>query len=141
MDNRVKIAALVAATAVLVAALFLIPRGDEESADSVAAQNSEASGPTGSTAESSSARPRAPKPPLLTAADPKEIEFELGELVRFSAENPTADEVHVHGYDNSMELPADRRKTMRFRADIEGIFEIELENSGQPLGTLKVVSK
>ena len=142
MNSRIKFVALASAVVVLAGAVLLIPRGDETATSpSTTAQAGSVTPPTGATAASEPTKPRIPKPPLLTAAKPKELEFTVGETIRFAVENDVAEEVHVHGYDKAMELPANRRKTMRFKADIEGIFEIELENSGQPIGTLKVISK
>lgn len=141
MNSRIKFVALAAAVLVLAGAALLIPRGDETAAPPVTVQPGAATPPTGGSQTSEPTKPRVPKPPLLIVAKPKELEFTSGETIRFAVENDVADEVHVHGYDKSMELPANRRKTMRFKANIEGIFEIELENSGQPIGTLKVVSK
>ncbi|MGB0872670.1 MAG: hypothetical protein ACPGYP_05980 [Solirubrobacterales bacterium] len=141
MNSRIKFVALAAAVVVLAGAVLLIPRGDETATPPSTAQAGSVTPPTGATEASEPTKPRIPKPPLLTAAKPKELEFTVGETIRFAVENDVADEVHVHGYDKTMELPANRRKTMRFKADIEGIFEIELENSGQPIGTLKVISK
>lgn len=141
MDKRIRLAAVSAAIVVLAGAAFLIPRGDDSSTPPTASSAIEATSATGATTVTRSTETRKPKPPLLTAANPKEIEVELGQTVVFAAESDTADEVHVHGYDKSMDLPADKRKTMRFKADIEGIFEIELEQSGQPIGTLTVSAK
>lgn len=141
MDKRTRLAAVAAAIVVLAGAAFLIPRGDDTSTPPTASPAVEATSATGATTGTGSSETRKPKPTLLTTANPKEIEVELGETVVFAAESDTADEVHVHGYDKTIDLPANKRRTMRFKADIEGIFEIELEQSGQPIGTLTVSSK
>jgi hypothetical protein len=52
--------------------------------------------------------------------------------------NPTAEEVHVHGYDLSFDLEPGKMKTVEFKADLEGVFEIELEQSAVPLAKLVV---
>jgi hypothetical protein len=78
-------------------------------------------------------------PPLLQAGDEKALIFEEGDTVRFRVRNPTAEEVHVHGYDISKELEPGKTATVSFKADITGIFEIELEGSGALLAQLKVV--
>jgi len=48
------------------------------------------------------------------------------------------EEVHIHGYDITKNLAANETANVSFEASIPGIFEIELEHSGTPLGRLKV---
>ena len=68
----------------------------------------------------------------------QEIEVEKGERIRFEVRSDTEDEVHVHGYDVSEEVGPDRPAEFSFPADIEGIFEVELEHVGVPIAELKV---
>ena len=79
-----------------------------------------------------------PRPPLLTAEANRTLTFARGDTVAFRVRHPAGEEVHVHGYDISRRLPAGRTVTLRFPADIEGMFEIELEHSGTALGRLRV---
>ena len=58
--------------------------------------------------------------------------------MRFRVRHDEAEEVHVHGYDIKKELAANETANVSFEATIPGIFEIELEHSGTPLGRLKV---
>lgn len=58
--------------------------------------------------------------------------------MRFRVRSPRDDEVHVHGYDITTEAPAGETVTVRFRANLEGVFEVELEQSGTALGSLEV---
>lgn len=83
------------------------------------------------------ATPR-PRPPLLTPGEETELEASQGDTVRFRVRSQAADHVHVHGYDVFKEVPAGRTVTVRFEADITGVFEIELEDSHQPLARLRV---
>jgi hypothetical protein len=69
---------------------------------------------------------------------PRELEYDAGEAVRFSVRSDVADEVHVHGYDLSKEVPAGGTVTFSFTADIEGIFEVELEERGEQIAELRV---
>ena len=50
----------------------------------------------------------------------------------------TADEVHLHGYDRSAFVTAGATATLRFDADVPGVFELELEQSGTPLARLEI---
>ena len=49
-----------------------------------------------------------------------------------------ADEAHVHGYDREAELAPGTPATVRFAADIPGVFEVELHETGTVLLSLQV---
>ena len=66
-------------------------------------------------------------------------ERQAGRHRPFRVVNDEAEEVHVHGYDIKQELEPGKVETVSFKADITGIFEIELEGSGTLLAQLKVV--
>ena len=68
----------------------------------------------------------------------RRIEVKKGDTVRFRATSTNADHVHVHGYDKLKDIPAGKTVTMSFKADIEGIFEIELEDAKKQIGELRV---
>ncbi|MEU6265255.1 hypothetical protein [Saccharopolyspora shandongensis] len=69
---------------------------------------------------------------------PERIQAPLGSLVRLTVRNDGADELHVHGYDKSAPLRPGEPATVEFRADIPGVFEIELHHSGSALPSLVV---
>jgi hypothetical protein len=69
---------------------------------------------------------------------PAEPAVSVGEPVRMVVSSDTPDEVHVHGYDLIARVRPGKRAEMRFRADIPGVFEVELEGSGRLLFELKV---
>ena len=79
-----------------------------------------------------------PKPPLLQAGSERTLNFDQGDTVRFRVRHGEAEEVHIHGYDVKKDLTANQTADVSFEASIPGIFEIELEHSGTPLGRLKV---
>lgn len=68
----------------------------------------------------------------------KELGFERGERVRFKVTSDVSDELHLHGYDISKEVAAGGSASFDFRADIEGIFELELEHRAEPIAELEV---
>lgn len=68
----------------------------------------------------------------------QELEFSAGERIRFSVESDVADEIHVHGYDLAQNVPAGGEVSFDFPADIEGIFEVELEGRGEQIAELRV---
>lgn len=76
------------------------------------------------------------------------VELRAGEVVRYAVPlgsrvelvvaSDLADEVHLHGYDRSSFVTAGATTTLRFTADQPGVFEVELENAGVPLGEIAV---
>ncbi|HSK49406.1 MAG TPA: hypothetical protein VK889_02805 [Solirubrobacterales bacterium] len=68
----------------------------------------------------------------------REMEFQAGEEIAFRVESDIAEEIHVHGYDLSQNVAAGGDVEFRFPADIEGIFEVELEELGEQIAELRV---
>ncbi len=151
MSRTQRTALVAAALVVLVAGFFVLRPSDNDptpTADTTA-QTVDAAAPPASTqatdtveqatTRTTTLKPEAqPKAPLLTTAKVTEIEVEKGDTVRFRAVSSAGDEVHVHGYDISKDAPAGKTISMSFKADLEGIFEIEFEHSGTEIGRLKV---
>lgn len=68
----------------------------------------------------------------------QELEYSAGEEIRFTVRSDVADEVHVHGYDLAKDVPAGGSVSFAFPADIEGIFEVELEERVTQIAELTV---
>lgn len=66
------------------------------------------------------------------------VELTQGTQVRLLVTSDTADELHIHGFDITQELPAGQQATVDFTADQTGIFEIETHDSGLQLVQLEV---
>ena len=66
------------------------------------------------------------------------VEVPLGSDVVLRVTSDVADELHLHGYDQKADLQAGVPGELRFRADIPGIFELELEQVGKKLTRLQV---
>jgi hypothetical protein len=62
----------------------------------------------------------------------------LGSAVRVQVTADVADEVHVHGYDLTVDTVPGQPVTVEFTADIPGVFEVELEEAKLPLTRLQV---
>lgn len=67
-----------------------------------------------------------------------ELEFKAGDQVAFEVESDVAEEVHVHGYDVTVEVEPGKPAKLEFPADIEGVFEVELEGSAVQIAELTV---
>ena len=126
---------LIASGVVLIVAVFLLARPDEEGTAPTAAP------PTTSSPEPS---PTAAANEIdIVVADggvttPIAAEVALGAEVLLRITSDVADEVHVHGYDLETEVPAGGTAEVRFTADAAGVFEVEFHERGLLLLRLTV---
>ena len=151
MSNAASIALLVA-TAVLAVVAFvaLRPSGDESGTPAAATQPAPTAtapgtiepAPGATTSQATTPAPRAPAEPRVptirvrdgeVVGGVRELEVRAGEEVAFRVRSDVADEVHVHGYDLHRDVAPGRTATVRFDADLEGVFEVELEDAGTPI--------
>ena len=156
MSSKQRIVILIVAVVVL-AGGFVLARGsgDDEDRDQAAQTTQPAPASTvGETAPEEPANPAAtapettekPAPRVETirirdegpVGEPKTLAFESGETVRLRFVSNVAEEVHIHGYDKSVDVRSDSAATTRFKADAEGIFEIEAHSTGELLAKLQV---
>lgn len=70
--------------------------------------------------------------------EPGKVPIAVGEDVTIKVTSDVAEEVHVHGYDKMMDLEPGVENKVTFTADIPGLFEVELEDSGTLLLELEV---
>jgi hypothetical protein len=70
--------------------------------------------------------------------DTGRVPVALGEQVTLTVTSDAADELHVHGYDRAAELAPGTPATVRFPADVPGVFEVELHETGTVLLSLQV---
>jgi hypothetical protein len=68
----------------------------------------------------------------------EELEYSAGDQIRFQVESDVADEVHIHGYDLMEDVSAGGTVAFDFAAEIEGIFEVELEGLKEQIAELRV---
>jgi hypothetical protein len=66
------------------------------------------------------------------------IKVDLDKRVLLVVRSDVNDEVHIHGYDLTAEVGPGHPAQIRFRADVPGFFEVELEASGLFLLRLEV---
>ena len=128
----------IAAIIAVVAVIVLSGGGDETDKAADATATPTPSATASGTAEATATPTPKPKPPLLLAGSERTLSLDQGDTVRFRVRHGEAEEVHVHGYDIKKDLAANETANVSFDASIPGIFEIELEHSGTPLGRLKV---
>lgn len=66
------------------------------------------------------------------------LEFNSGEEIRFRVSSDAAEEIHVHGYDIAKDVPAGGTIEFDFPAELEGIYEAELEELGVQIAELRI---
>ncbi len=66
------------------------------------------------------------------------VKVDAGTDVRLLVTSDKADEVHVHGYEIEQELGAGDQTTIEFTADQNGVFAVEMHESGLQLVQLEV---
>jgi hypothetical protein len=134
------IAALIAVVAIVVLAFGGSDTSDEADnpPTATATATPSATEDSASTPEPTPTSTPKPQPPLLTAGSVKKLSFKEGDTVSFRVRHDQPEELHVHGYDIKKDLEPGKTATVAFKADITGIFEIELEHSAQQLAELRV---
>jgi hypothetical protein len=132
----------IAVTALAALVLFVVLGGaDDPGTDAATTQpQSAAEGPTGG----ESANSQTPTIVRIVVRDGKPVggvarlEYASGERVRFTVHSDVADEVHVHGFDIKKDVPANGSVRFGFPADIEGVFEVELEDAHIKIAELRI---
>ena len=68
-----------------------------------------------------------------------ELTYKKGDQIHFKVKVPFEEEIHLHGYDVAKEIPkGGGTVTYDLPAEIEGVFEAELEGRGEQILELKV---
>ena len=152
MTPRQRIVLLAIAAVVLVGGIVLAASSgsDEGSSDpgtetTAAPQTVQTTGP----GEKPEEEPERPEPRMEVirirdgkpAGGVKTFKFDNGETIRlrFTADSPG--EVHIHGFDHEFDVNDTGSKIVRFKADLEGIFEIEEHDTGELLAKLEIRPK
>lgn len=74
-------------------------------------------------------------------AGPETIQVNQGDEVEIKVTSDEDEELHLHGYDKSLDLEASKEANLRFIANLTGHFEYELEHSKATIGALEVLPK
>ncbi len=116
MSGRVRAGLLVAAVVVLVGAFLLLRGGGgSETTDAASAPG-----------------------PLLTGSSVVKLEVNKGDTVHFQIKAPRDLEVHIHGYNIMKDVKKGLVTPVSFKATIDGIFEIEFEDTSTQIASLRV---
>ena len=148
MSKGARIGLLVVGVVILVAAFIALrPSAEDEGStaetptetpSAAAPTETPTAGATPTPSPTPTPRPTVDPGPVLTGEEVEDIRVDKDETVRFQVRPPEDEEVHIHGYDISKDVKAGETTKIVFKADIDGIFEIEFEHSGTPIAELRV---
>jgi hypothetical protein len=159
MDRGQRIGLIVAAVVVAVVAFLIIKPGDDnEGSDSskpAGTQTTQTTAPaepaTSDKTDTSpggtgteKANPAEPDIPPIEiengkpAAGVEEFQFKKGDTIVFAVRSDEAHEIHFHGYDVSKDVAAGKTVVFKVPAKIEGIFEVEIEDTKTQIAEVKV---
>ena len=68
----------------------------------------------------------------------EELSFSQGDDIRFKVESDRAWEIHLHGYDVSKDVSAGGSVTFNVPAELEGVFEVEVEETATQIAEITV---
>jgi hypothetical protein len=139
-SNRAR-AAVAVASVVLIAVAFVFLSAEDEDLDTATLGETTIETTTTVTDEVDEPKPEIPTI-VVEGGEPKgglaDLNYTKGEKVEFKVESDVDEEVHVHGYDIFEEVSAGGTARFAFDADIDGVYEVELERSGVQLAQLTV---
>jgi hypothetical protein len=140
--------AVVAAAVAAAVVLFLVLGGDDSDEPAQAPVRTIGEAETGEGKERGNGGEQAPEeaaevPTIVIeggqpAGGVQELEFDAGDQVRFEVDSDVAEHVHVHGYNVIQDVTPGKPVVFEFPADIEGVFEVELEDSHTQIAELTV---
>ena len=146
MSNAARLA-VIAAVAVIAAIAFVALRPAGEEPSDPGAEPAARSTPTGAESRTETRPRRARRRPEyariqirdgVPVGGARRIEVESGDTARIEVASDAPGEIHLHGYDLEARVAPEQAARLRFRADIEGIFELELHGTGAKLAELRV---
>lgn len=130
---------VVLAAVVVAMSLFVFLRDDEDGGDEATPVQTSTQSDTGAPP-----KPAEPEVPLIVfkggepVGGPVDLEFSKGDRIRFRVRSDVEEEIHMHGYDVSKEVASGATVSYDVPADIEGVFEVEMENSAVPIAEITV---
>jgi hypothetical protein len=150
MSSRTRTVVIAAAGVAVAVALFIVLQGGDDDGDgtpvatTTAPQEPAEQGGAPQGGGGGGEKPEQPEVATIVVRNGEpvggvqELEFAMGDRIRFVVESDVAEEVHLHGYDVSMDVSAGGKVSFDVPATIEGVFEVELEHSVVQLAEITV---
>lgn len=139
--------AVIAATALILSSAACTDAQDPTVGDppTATAPTSPAGGPVGTTTDETTGETSGAQAERIEITvsggevdGPGTVPLDPGTDVELIVTSDVDDHIHVHGYDIFQDVTAGGSATLTFTADIPGVFEVELEDSGTHLVELQV---
>jgi hypothetical protein len=134
----VGVAAIVAAVVLFI----VLSGGDDDSPSTTTAPTTSAA--SGNADGGGGGGPSKSEVPTIVVRDGEpvggvqDLTFTSGDDIRFDVKSDTAAEVHFHGYDVMEDVEAGGEVSFDVPADIEGVFEVELEETATQIAEITV---
>jgi plastocyanin len=135
MSRNQRIGLIVAALLVAVIAFVIASPGADDDGDRAAqtTATTETSGSSGTGTETATEPPPRPRPEVTriqirggeVVGGPAEIQAKNGDTVAIVVSADAPDDIHLHGYDIEKKAAPGQPARFRFKANLEGEFEIE----------------
>jgi plastocyanin len=135
MPRNQRIGLIVAALLVAVIAFVIASPGADDDGDRAAqtTATTETSGSSGTGTETATEPPPPPRPEVTriqirggeVVGGPAEIQAKNGDTVAIVVSADAPDDIHLHGYDIEKKAAPGQPARFRFKANLEGEFEIE----------------
>lgn len=144
MSRSGRVIVIVGAVVLAVAAFVVLRPSDDDDGETGSSPPVETA--PAAPGETQVAPPPKPKPRVDTirvrngkpVGGVKDLTWEKGDTIRLAVRSDAPHEVHIHGYDVSKHVEAGEVVRFRFDANLDGIYEIELEDLAEPIAELKV---
>ncbi len=68
----------------------------------------------------------------------RDIKLDKGDMLRFDVRSDRGENIHLHGYDVAKPVAPGKTASFSLRANLTGVFELELENSAVPIAEVTV---
>jgi hypothetical protein len=142
-SKGVRIGLVVAAAAIAVALFVVLSGDDDDETESGAATTTQTEAQSANGGQEAKPEPEAEIPMIeVKGGEPvggvQELAFESGDRIRFRVTSDAPAEVHLHGYNVMMDVEPGKPVTFDVPADIEGIFEVELEETAVQIAEVEV---
>jgi hypothetical protein len=142
-SRGLRIGLVVVAAAVAVVLFVVLSGDDDDETESGAATATQTEAQPANGGQEANPEPEAEIPTIeVKGGKPvggvQELAFESGDRIRFRVTSDAPAEVHLHGYDVMMDVEPGKPVTFDVPADIEGIFEVELEETAVQIAEVEV---
>jgi hypothetical protein len=148
MSTGARLGILASIIAFAILALVVASGGSDNKSSTTSSSTTTAtqSTGTGTTTTTTTQQAKPAGPPTYTVvvkgAKPvggvKKVTVKKGDTVNLVVKSDVADEIHIHGYDVHKTVKAGGSVRFRFKASIDGKFEIELEGRKEQIAELTV---